>query len=92
MGLAANGMVTCTLAELQAIDLGTGPDHSTVPTGGSGLQYCDGGTLISLTPAQALGNLINLELDPHASVYGSDGSSLAAIWGLDAGPNGNTVI
>jgi len=90
MGLAANGMVTCSIAQLQGISVGTGPDAALL--GDSPLKVCDGGTLSSVTPAQALDNLINLELNPQASVYGSDGSSLAAIWEISAGPQGNTVI
>jgi len=90
MGLAANGMVTCSIAQLQGIGSGTGPDAALL--GDSALKVCDGGTLSSVTPAQALDNLINLELNPKATVYGSDGSSLAAIWEISAGPQGNATL
>ena len=92
LGLAANGMVTCSVGQLQAIDTGTGPDAGSIPQNGNPLEYCDGGYSSSVTPAAALTNLITLELNPQATVYGSDGTSLSAIWAVDAGPQGNAVI
>ena len=92
MGLAANGMVTCTVGQLQAIASGTGPDAGSVPQGSSALLYCDGGPDSPVSASAALTNLITLELNPQANVYGSDGTSLAGIWQVGAGPNGNTVI
>ena len=91
-GLAANGMVACTVAQLQAITYGTGADAGSIPQGSSELQYCDGGTSSAITPAQALTNVINLELNPQTTIFGSDGATIAAIWAIDAGPQGNTVI
>ena len=92
LGLAGDGAVTCTVGQLQAITEGTGIDSSSIATGSSPLQVCDGGTDSSVTPAAALSNLINLELNPSATVYGSDGTVIAGVWEIAADANGSAVI
>jgi hypothetical protein len=104
VGFAASGMVTCSIAQLEAINSNTGPDSvSTSPYFISSAQasgpepeynYCDGGpnNVSGVSPSQALNNLITLELSPTASVYASDGSPLSAIWWILAGPEHNAVF
>jgi hypothetical protein len=104
VGFSATGMVTCSIAQLEAIQGHTGPDYN-VPgayeitaaqaaSTQAEYTYCDGGpnNAAGITPAAALNNLITLELSPTANVYASDGSPLAAIWQIDSGPDGNAVF
>jgi hypothetical protein len=92
LGLTANGLVFCTLAETQGINSGTGPDaalHNLNPLSvcdcGSGNPYGD------TSPATALGVIINLELNPSASVYGGDHTAPSSIWDIVAQQASNAV-
>ena len=92
LGLTANGLIFCTLAETQGINAGTGPDaalHNLSP-----LAVCDGapsGPSADHDEATALGVIINLELNPSASVYGADNTAPASIWNVVANNAGNAV-
>jgi hypothetical protein len=102
LGLAANGLVFCTLAESQAI-AGTpnsgGPDNTAngghIATGANPSAVCDGGSSNlsgDNSESQALGVIITLELNPSANAYGSDNTSPTSIWNVDAGNASNTVF
>jgi hypothetical protein len=92
LGLAANGLVFCTLAETEGINLGTGPDaalHNKNP-----LLYCDGGSSNpygDTSPGTALGVIINLEENPQASVYGGDNTAPSSIWNIVAQQASNAI-
>ncbi len=97
LGLEVNGMVFCTLGELQAI-AGSGPDHGTapthIPTGADPLQVCEGGPnnpFGDTSESTALGTIITLELNPAASAYGNDNTSPNSIWNLTASNASNVV-
>ena len=98
MSIAANGVVVCTLGQLQAMGSGTGPDSGSITMGESALKACDGtngvtGSVNTVGPAAALSNLITVEADPHASAFGSDGTALQAIFEIQGGPTGaNNVL
>jgi hypothetical protein len=105
LGLAAYGLVFCTVAEMQAINSGTGPDETTNGGWISGsnknpLVVCDGGTsnpnytqsTNHLKEAAALQVIITLEETPSADAYGSDNTPPASIWGADASQGSNTVF
>jgi hypothetical protein len=91
LGLTANGLIFCTLAETQGINAGTGPDAAL--SGLSPLSVCDGGSANpgDHKPSQALGVIINLELNPSASVYGTDNTAPASIWNVVANQAGNAI-
>jgi hypothetical protein len=92
LGLTANGLIFCTLAEIQGINGGGGPDAAL--SGLSPLNVCDGAsgnTYGDHSESQALGVIINLELNPSASVYGKDNTAPASIWNVVANQAGNAV-
>ncbi len=102
LGLAANGLVFCTLGEAQAI-AGTpnsgGPDNTAngghIATGANPSAVCDGGPSNAYgdsSESTALGVIITLELNPSANAYGGDNTSPTSIWNVDAGNASNTVF
>ena len=102
LGLAANGLVFCTLAESQAI-AGTpnsgGPDNTAngghIATGANPSAVCDGGSSNAYgdaSPSTALGVIITLELNPSANAYGGDNTSPTSIWNVAAENASNTVF
>jgi hypothetical protein len=91
LGLAANGMVFCTVGETEGINHGTGPDAAL--SGLNPLNVCDGGPAnpTAHDKSAALNVIINLELNPQASVFGSDHTAPTSIWNIVSSNASNAV-
>ena len=101
LGLAAYGLVFCTLGESQAIagtPDGGGADNTAhggwITTGASPSSVCDGGASNpnDSSESTALGVIITLELNPNANAYGTDNTPPNSIWNLVAANASNTVF
>jgi len=88
LNLEVTGAVVCTEGQIQAIELGTGPDSTTIPLGASELSVCDGGTSSSRSLLATLTSLIEQQLG--ASYTTTDGTPYAAVWQFQV--DGNAVI
>ena len=101
LGLAAGGLVFCTLGEVQAI-AGTpnsgGPDNTAnggwIHTGDTPSTVCDGGSgnPNDSSESTALGVVITLELNPQANAYGTDNTPPTSIWNVQATQASNAVF
>jgi hypothetical protein len=99
LGLAAYGLIFCTLGETQAINSNTGPDTTAnggwiSPTNKNPLTVCDGasGNPSDSSEASALSVIITLELNPSANAYGSDNTSPTSIWNAVSAQASNAVF
>jgi hypothetical protein len=101
LGLAATGLIFCTVAEAEAI-AGTpnsgGPDNTAnggwIHTGDNASSVCEGGSSNpnDNSESTALGVIITLELNPSANAYGTDNTPPTSIWNIAAQQGGNTIF
>jgi hypothetical protein len=101
LGLAAGGLIFCTLGQSQAI-AGTpnngGPDNTnnggSIHTGANPAVVCDGasGNAFDSSESTALGVVITLELNPNANAYGTDNTPPISIWEVVAAGASNLVL